>query len=47
MGAGIRFPTPVGPLQLDMGLNPMYQERGWTAERGEVPYRFHLSLGSL
>jgi len=47
VGAGIRFPTPVGPLQLDVGLNPMYQEGGWTDERGEVPYRFHLSLGSL
>jgi len=47
VGGGIRFATPVGPLQLDVGLNPLYQEGGWTDDRGEVPYRFHLSLGSL
>jgi outer membrane protein assembly factor BamA len=42
MGVGFRYHTALGPLQLDLGLNPWMME-----ERDEVPYRFHLSLGTL
>lgn len=47
VGVGIRYPTPVGPLQLDVGLNPLYNTASWAEDRGEVLSRFHLSLGSL
>lgn len=47
LGVGLRYPTPVGPLQLDIGINPLYSTSSWAAERGEVLSRFHLSLGSL
>ncbi len=42
VGVGFRYHTALGPLQLDLGLNPWMME-----ERDEVPYRFHLSLGTL
>jgi outer membrane protein insertion porin family len=42
MGVGLRYFTALGPLQLDLGLNPWMIE-----ERDEVPFRLHLSLGTL
>ena len=30
-----------------LGFNPLYYQADWAAERGEVPARFHLSLGAL
>jgi outer membrane protein insertion porin family len=41
-GGGFRYATPIGPLQLDLGINtdPM-------VDRGEESYRIHLSLGTL
>jgi outer membrane protein insertion porin family len=47
VGVGFRLGTPVGPIQLDLGFNPLYYQADWAAERGEVPARFHLSLGAL
>jgi outer membrane protein insertion porin family len=41
-GVGFRYATPVGPLQLDVGINPDPLTR-----RGEESYRIHLSLGTL
>ncbi len=41
-GAGFRYATPIGPLQLDLGINPNPME-----DMDEVPYRVHLSLGTL
>jgi outer membrane protein assembly factor BamA len=41
-GLGFRYFTALGPLQLDLGVNPWMME-----ERDEVPFRFHLSLGTL
>lgn len=46
-GLGLRQTTPVGPLQLDLAVNPLYFTTDWAAERGEVPLRLHLSLGAL
>lgn len=42
VGVGFRYFTALGPLQLDLGFNPWMME-----ERDEVPFRFHLSLGTL
>jgi outer membrane protein insertion porin family len=42
VGVGLRYFTVLGPFQLDLGLNPWMIE-----ERDEVPFRFHLSLGTL
>jgi len=42
VGVGFRYFTALGPLQLDLGLNPWMME-----DRDEVPFRFHLSLGTL
>ena len=42
VGVGFRYFTVLGPLQLDLGLNPWMIE-----ERDEVPFRLHLSLGTL
>jgi outer membrane protein assembly factor BamA len=42
VGVGFRYFTALGPLQLDLGFNPWMIE-----ERDEVPYRLHLSLGTL
>jgi len=41
-GVGFRYFTALGPLQLDLGLNPWMME-----DRDEVPFRFHVSLGTL
>ena len=46
-GVGLRLVTPVGPVQIDWGFNPAYYMTSWAQERGEEPWRFHLSLGSL
>jgi outer membrane protein insertion porin family len=46
-GLGLRLATPVGPVQVDWGLNPAYFTQAWAKERGEEPWRLHLSLGSL
>jgi len=46
-GLGIRVATPVGPVQVDLGVNPSYYTSAWSKERGEEPWRLHLSLGSL
>ncbi len=46
-GFGLRQATPVGPLQLDLGANPLYYTTEWAAARGEVPLRLHVSLGTL
>ncbi len=42
VGAGFRYQTALGPLQLDLGFNPWRME-----ERDEALFRFHLSLGTL
>ena len=47
LGFGIRQATPVGPLRLDLAVNPVYFQQEWARDRGEVPVRLHLSLGAL
>lgn len=47
VGVGLRQATPLGPLRLDVGVNPVYFREDWAADRGEVPARLHLSLGAL
>ena len=47
VGLGLRQTTPLGPLRLDVGVNPAWFRTEWAAERGEVPARLHLSLGAL
>lgn len=42
VGAGIRRSTPIGPVQVDVGVNPVPLEY-----RGEDLVRVHVSLGSL
>jgi len=46
-GLGLRVSTPVGPVQIDWGVNPSYYTSAWAKERDEEPWRLHLSLGSL
>jgi len=46
-GLGLRLATPVGPVQVDWGVNPAYFTESWSQARGEEPWRLHLSLGSL
>ena len=46
-GLGLRVSTPVGPVQIDWGVNPAYYTAAWSKERDEEPWRLHLSLGSL
>ncbi|GEM_PF-1195949 len=46
-GVGLRYATPVGPLQLDLGVNPVYYQKSWAEARGEVPVRLHLAIGSI
>ncbi|MEN9786418.1 MAG: hypothetical protein RLZZ299_1682 [Pseudomonadota bacterium] len=41
-GVGLRRGTPIGPVQVDVGVAP------WRLEaRGEAAYRFHFTLGAL
>ena len=47
VGVGLRQATPLGPLRLDVGVNPVYFQEDWAQPRGEVPARLHLSLGTL
>jgi len=47
VGAGLRYATPVGPVQLDLGVNPVFLQQPWSEERGEVPWRLHFSLGAI
>lgn len=47
VGVGIHQATPVGPLSVDLGFNPVYFQAAWSADRGEVPVRLHISLGAL
>ncbi len=42
VGVGFRYATALGPLQLDLGINPAPIE-----ERDESTLRFHVSLGTL
>jgi outer membrane protein assembly factor BamA len=46
-GVGLRYATPVGPIQLDLGVNPVYLQQTWSEVRGEVPWRLHFSLGAI
>ncbi|MEE2751397.1 MAG: POTRA domain-containing protein [Myxococcota bacterium] len=46
-GAGLRMATPVGPVQLDLAINPQYFAASWPEGRGEEPWRLHFSLGAL
>jgi outer membrane protein assembly factor BamA len=46
-GVGLRYATPVGPIQLDLGVNPVYLQQAWSEVRGEVPWRLHFSLGAI
>ncbi len=46
-GVGIRYETPVGPLQIDVGVNPIYYQADWSEARGEVPLRLHVAIGSI
>ncbi len=45
-GLGLRYATPVGPIQMDLGFNPVYWQHEWASQRGEVPWRVHFSLGA-
>lgn len=46
VGVGLRLPTPVGPIQFDVGVNPTWFSWDVAAAQGEVPWRLHLSLGA-
>lgn len=46
-GVGIRQATPLGPLQIDLALNPGYRLYPWAEARGEELLRFHISVGDL
>lgn len=41
-GIGLRYATPIGPLQLDLGINPSPMD-----DRDEPDARVHLSLGTM
>lgn len=47
VGVGLHQVTPVGPLQVDLAFNPAWFTTPWAEERGEVPLRLHLSVGTL
>ena len=47
VGLGVRQVTPIGPLRLDLAVNPVWFQQEWARDRGEVPVRVHLSLGAL
>jgi outer membrane translocation and assembly module TamA len=42
VGVGVRRATPIGPVQVDVGVNPWRR-----ADRGEGLARVHLTLGAL
>ena len=45
-GVGVRYRTPVGSIQVDLGINPAWYMTDWSAERGEEPIRLHIALGA-
>jgi outer membrane protein insertion porin family len=47
VGAGLRQATPVGPVQLDVGVNPAFSQNAWAQERGESLLRLHVTVGAL
>ena len=53
VGGGVRIDTPVGPLQMDLAVNPQAAfSQGGRRELlktawEEPDWRFHLTLGSL
>ncbi len=47
LGGGLRYRTPVGPVQLDLGINPAWFTTTWAAAQGEAPWQVHFSLGAL
>jgi outer membrane protein insertion porin family len=47
LGVGFRYRTPVGSIQVDLGMNPSWYMTDWSAERGEEPWRLHIALGAM
>jgi outer membrane protein insertion porin family len=45
-GVGVRYRTPVGSIQIDLGVNPAWYMTDWADERGEEPLRLHIALGA-
>jgi len=45
-GVGLRYRTPVGSIQVDLGVNPAWYMTEWADERGEEPVRLHIALGA-
>jgi outer membrane protein assembly factor BamA len=47
LGVGFRYRTPVGSIQVDLGMNPSWYMTDWSEERGEEPWRLHIALGAM